>query len=286
MQHRKGFTLIELLVVIAIIAILAAILFPVFAQAREAARTSSCLSNVKQLSLGALMYVQDYDESFWAWNWNFFCNGANNGAPRDSSAFWAPAIYPYVKNTGIYRCPDDILQWDDAWANCSDDRGRRDVFGPFNPSTGAGCNFWDGCNPNYVSYGVSELLDSDNYGHRLAAIQTPANFMMLADGASQLIDVWNANWVLQNGSWVDPGGWAHPDWIAIRSAAASQREGCCIMWDCCHNAQYYINTYGQAKMEQSARHHGGSNVSFVDGHAKYYRWQNLTWLNLTTGGQQ
>ncbi|MGC8669009.1 MAG: prepilin-type N-terminal cleavage/methylation domain-containing protein [Chthonomonadales bacterium] len=281
MRKHKGFTLIELLVVIAIIAILAAILFPVFAQARAAARTSSCLSNVKQLTLGALMYVQDYDEVFWAWNWGYYCNGANQGLPRDSSAFWAPAIYPYVKNTGIYRCPEDILQWDDAWANCSDDGGRHDIFGPFNPNTGVGCNFWDGCNPNYVSYGVAENLMAGYWGGgwhvaKLAAIPTPANRMMFGDNASQLADVWETNW---------PSSWAKPDWIAIRSAAASQREGCCIMWDCCHNAQYYINTYGQAKMEQSARHHGGSNVSFVDGHAKFYRWQNLTWLNLTTGGQ-
>jgi prepilin-type N-terminal cleavage/methylation domain-containing protein len=61
-MKRRGFTLIELLVVIAIIAILAAILFPVFARAREKARQTSCLSNVKQLSLGMLMYTQDYDE--------------------------------------------------------------------------------------------------------------------------------------------------------------------------------------------------------------------------------
>ena len=63
-HRRKGFTLIELLVVIAIIAILAAILFPVFAKAREKARTSSCASNLKQLGLAAMMYVQDYDEKF------------------------------------------------------------------------------------------------------------------------------------------------------------------------------------------------------------------------------
>jgi prepilin-type N-terminal cleavage/methylation domain-containing protein len=80
-MRRRGFTLIELLVVIAIIAILAAILFPVFAQAREAARASSCLSNVKQLSLGMMMYVQDYDERFPNWNWTFNCYGGNNGLP-------------------------------------------------------------------------------------------------------------------------------------------------------------------------------------------------------------
>lgn len=88
-KHRLAFTLIELLVVIAIISILAAILFPVFATAREKARQISCTSNTKQLGLAALMYVEDYDEHF--------PNG--NG--------WAPQLYSYVKSTGVYKCPDD-----------------------------------------------------------------------------------------------------------------------------------------------------------------------------------
>src|SRR5262245_564525 len=88
-----GFTLIELLVVIAIIAILAAILFPVFAQAREKARTTTCLSNGKQMGLGLTMYAQDYDERFpRVWTANF--GPVNNGA-RD----WKDDIQPYIKNT-------------------------------------------------------------------------------------------------------------------------------------------------------------------------------------------
>jgi prepilin-type N-terminal cleavage/methylation domain-containing protein/prepilin-type processing-associated H-X9-DG protein len=93
MQNRKSgaFTLIELLVVIAIIAILAAILFPVFAQAREKARQISCLSNVKQAGLAFNMYLQDYDEVT-----------PSLGASRD----WWGLIYPYTKNTGVFLCPD------------------------------------------------------------------------------------------------------------------------------------------------------------------------------------
>jgi prepilin-type N-terminal cleavage/methylation domain-containing protein/prepilin-type processing-associated H-X9-DG protein len=85
-----GFTLIELLVVIAIIAILAAILFPVFAQAREKARQISCLSNVKQISLAYTMYVQDYDET----------------SPQMSGNDYTTLLYPYVKSAALFLCPD------------------------------------------------------------------------------------------------------------------------------------------------------------------------------------
>lgn len=96
---NRGFTLIELLVVIAIIAILAAILFPVFAQAREKARAISCLSNMKQLGLGFAQYSQDFDEKN--------PNGVNvyNG----NGGGWAGEIYPYVKNDRVYLCPDDAV---------------------------------------------------------------------------------------------------------------------------------------------------------------------------------
>jgi prepilin-type N-terminal cleavage/methylation domain-containing protein len=110
MQQRRGFTLIELLVVIAIIAILAAILFPVFAQAREKARQTTCTSNLKQIGTAFMMYVQDYDETYAPWT----------GACADPSLRWAlrymyPGLVdPYIKNganvqTGelkdVWACP-------------------------------------------------------------------------------------------------------------------------------------------------------------------------------------
>src|SRR6195256_2934245 len=103
-RFRRGFTLIELLVVIAIIAILAAILFPVFAQARAKARQASCTSNVKQMSLGVMMYIQDYDETFPFWNWGD-SYGSGTLHPNHFESFWANAIYPYVKNGQVYTCP-------------------------------------------------------------------------------------------------------------------------------------------------------------------------------------
>ncbi len=96
---RSGFTLIELLVVIAIIALLAAILFPVFARARENARKSSCANNLKQIGLGLLQYTQDYDETTPpAWT-------AVGGAGYPGSWRWMDCIYPYVKSTQLYTCP-------------------------------------------------------------------------------------------------------------------------------------------------------------------------------------
>jgi len=117
-QHkRSGFTLIELLVVIAIIAILAAILFPVFARAREQARKTSCLSNLKQLGLGFLMYAQDYDEKLpgvrfgdgvgQSWPWAVWQGSV------DWNGVFTHAVMPYLKNRGILQCPSgtEVDRW-------------------------------------------------------------------------------------------------------------------------------------------------------------------------------
>src|SRR2546423_851760 len=118
-MHRRGFTLIELLVVITIIAILAAILFPVFAQARESARQSSCLSNTKQLGLGIMQYVQDYDEKFPLWIWCDSVGGANPvvsgpGTPdtpwgpwKNNHTGWDKTTQPYIKNVQVFKCPSN-----------------------------------------------------------------------------------------------------------------------------------------------------------------------------------
>ena len=123
---KRGFTLIELLVVIAIIAILAAILFPVFAKAREKARQTSCLSNLKQIGLGILQYTQDYDEKFPVYMVGqgagtgayvlapagnpgsiYTVSDGGSGAMPNCGLYlsWMDVIYPYVKNVQIFRCP-------------------------------------------------------------------------------------------------------------------------------------------------------------------------------------
>lgn len=97
-MRRKGFTLIELLVVIAIIAILAAILFPVFAQAREKARQTQCVSNMRQATTAARMYMEDFDQQSMYWLWY---NRNNTGVWIS----WMEMLNPYVKNNDVFLCP-------------------------------------------------------------------------------------------------------------------------------------------------------------------------------------
>ena len=147
-MKKHGFTLIELLVVIAIIAILAAILFPVFARAREKARQTSCLSNIKELTLGALMYVQDYDECLFGHIQSDYAGGV----PPSPFLNWAQQIYPYVKNEQIYLCPSYRSA---TWSSF-----------PRDSSFGYGMNYW-------LTYYYNSL--------DMAMIQKPASTIWFTD---------------------------------------------------------------------------------------------------------
>ncbi|MEN6549308.1 MAG: DUF1559 domain-containing protein [Armatimonadia bacterium] len=117
-NRRKGFTLIELLVVIAIIAILAAILFPVFAKAREKARQTSCLNNLKQIGTAFIQYAQDYDERMPLWGLNITQTDATmpgtlfitayNGSTTGYLTSWMDITYPYIKNRQVFVCPSAV----------------------------------------------------------------------------------------------------------------------------------------------------------------------------------
>lgn len=144
-MRKKAFTLIELLVVIAIIAILAAILFPVFAKAREKARQASCSANLKQVGVSWMMYYQDYDERILP--------------PCDNSTCWyyRNPLQPYVKNTQLFQCPSHPVEPQGQWA----------AFPPFDP-------YW------YGSYGYNCKVDW-SASSAVARMQAPAQLAVFLD---------------------------------------------------------------------------------------------------------
>lgn len=188
MGRRRAFTLIELLVVIAIIAILAAILFPVFAKARAAARKTSCLSNLKQIGLGSLMYVQDYDEKFHP---QYAIVPKGGAAPpfyyyQDGSNWYlAPHNFPqpYIKNQNVFRCPDDQVPW--YYPGIGNDLGTSYGFN----SQFQGNNNFDGLG-GQRGQAVPSYLD----GSAMAVIQQPAQKVMWIDSDVGWASDWGATW--------------------------------------------------------------------------------------------
>jgi prepilin-type processing-associated H-X9-DG protein/prepilin-type N-terminal cleavage/methylation domain-containing protein len=238
-QRRSGslrwslaFTLIELLVVIAIIAILAAILFPVFAQAREKARQISCLSNTKQMGLAILQYNQDFDETY-PISYYAFAPGRFSASLTPVS--WPRIIQPYVKNTRIFQCPSEQSTVGNVPGTGDDAASRYPVSYSFN-------YFLTG---NFSPTGIP--------GSNLAKVQKPAQTVMIVDGASQpQLNVNPANWPQKKNAAAVAGA---PD-TANRTAWLLVHAG----------TQPVVNfaDYGAPL----ARHGGRLNVLWADGHAK------------------
>jgi prepilin-type N-terminal cleavage/methylation domain-containing protein/prepilin-type processing-associated H-X9-DG protein len=168
---RRGFTLIELLVVIAIIAILAAILFPVFARARENARRASCQSNLKQIGLGLLQYSQDYDERM--------VYGRQELASTPVRTTWYHQVQPYIKSYQLFKCSSDSR-------------------------TSSGNSYWQaGLTPQA---GSSYVYNAQMDGQSLAAVTNPVATMAAADGATQVATGTPATdplkWTIKNNAWM------------------------------------------------------------------------------------
>ena len=249
---KKGFTLIELLVVIAIIAILAAILFPVFAQAREKARQTSCLSNCKQIGTAVQLYVDDWDDTYPMGFFDLINGGtaedyihtaartstyagypvskfytANLGGYGCESAnywyTWADAIFPYVKNLNMYMCPS----------------GHKDMLG-------YGYNVW-------LSGGIQGMTQKGRE-HWGASMQTTS--------VSQIKNSAETVFILD----------------------APQRYNS-TYYTMVSGSPYMINGWGAdytSNFSPSARHLEGINYTFCDGHAKYYKKAQGPGLNGNT----
>jgi prepilin-type N-terminal cleavage/methylation domain-containing protein/prepilin-type processing-associated H-X9-DG protein len=248
-MRRRGFTLIELLVVIAIIAILAAILFPVFAQAREKARQTSCLSNTKQIGTAVQMYIQDYDETF-PFSDNFGVKIA--GSPvQGGYQYWGDAIFPYTKNGGESTHPTY--------------KGGTLHYGPVQrcPSV---ANWWTGYAYNiqlgyYPTGQLGQTSTASIYtGVTLGSVNRPADLIVIMDNQPQY------SW-LRNVLGRDD---AASQIIDYRWFPTSDVTTCMTNY----NWPESEKLFGPSKVGTiipSGRHNGGINTVYADGHSKWIR---------------
>ena len=268
-MKKRGFTLIELLVVIAIIAILAAILFPVFQKVRENARRTNCVSNLKQIGLGVLQYNQDYDERFPMVD---FISPSVGGEFR-----WYNAVGPYIKNGstygngyyngagGIWTCPDlPVPQPGNYGANW--------LLMPSGVGVGANCNS-SGCN-GWVP-------------PTLAALQAPSDTVMVAEkgmnvgNTSELqFQPWEGMWTAQGGG-TAANNYAYSDHVDLNGTTGD----CDLTPD--------MTTYGAGPQwntcDMMPRYRHQSNTSdflFADGHVKSIQRGGINWYkNIYVQGQ-
>jgi prepilin-type N-terminal cleavage/methylation domain-containing protein/prepilin-type processing-associated H-X9-DG protein len=257
-RNTRGFTLIELLVVIAIIAILAAILFPVFAQARERARAVSCLSNSKQIGTGLMMYVQDYDETMPA---SFAINPPINGGQRGEIPFDSQ-LMPYIKNDQLFGCPSDAATrgaavlgnlWDGKYAGRVTKRSYGYVGATYTQERANS----GGSQPD-PNTGMSQWQN----GNALAAIDAPAETIAITE-----------SWATENGGsdsnmggpwgsmFTDCDAWKLAGRKVPAQGPIDQHAPCSGAW-----------TSNRLPMKG---HFDSGNYMFADGHAKQLRWAQV-----------
>ncbi len=244
---KSGFTLIELLVVIAIIAILAAILFPVFAQAREKARAITCISNEKQIGLATMQYTQDNDETMpynGAWTPN--AGGGTCGVAMG----WAGLIYPYTKSTAVFLCPDDSQSQDIVSYASNAFLGQVDQ-----PGQGPSCT------------------NGAPTGKSLSAFAAPSTTVMYCEVVNSYLAPGAISWyqwtpadIVQGDDITSPSTTGYRTWGMSSYGAGAP-------WGGIQLATGYM--YGQTVANTNnavvaGRHSGGSNFVLCDGHAKWF----------------
>jgi len=253
-RFLRGFTLIELLVVIAIIAILAAILFPVFAQAREKARQTSCLSNTKQLAQAVAMFAQDHNEQLP----KAFFNDQPTNAPEDHAAWglpwdtgWDGAIFSYVKSADVFHCPSD------------------NVTPYYTLGAGHGTPS-DIKMPTSYRYNVSNQEDDAYTALPVAHLDSPSQAIVIAESVP---------------------GFANANYNALSTWDNEMRNFVCynytsnVAFDrhsriAGRNANSWSNTTPPYEnIPAGIRDHAMSNYVFADGHAKALPW-STTWTRI------
>lgn len=303
-RTRAGFTLIELLVVIAVIGILAAMVFPVFARARESARKAVCLSNVRSIALAVQLYLADYDDVLpptehdpnalayfdtapGGGEWNSalmdHCSRARQANPY---LRWAVIFDPYVRNRDVWRCPSARLSAGARWIIPDPDwldycRRTEGMWGQqtweFGPCYLGYPRGWGGVITDSIAQGtlavpgfgsparegafVQSICTIWHPGLKLSCVRDPSHFVICADGGAQTDD---SSYAMI----------AYPDLCHLECAACFPADWQACPWTrACGPTKAFLT---DADLRQRfARHLGGSNLGFLDGHARWYPAEHI-----------
>jgi prepilin-type N-terminal cleavage/methylation domain-containing protein/prepilin-type processing-associated H-X9-DG protein len=283
--RRRGFTLIELLVVIAIIGILAAMLFPVFARARESARKIQCLSNVKNIALGVQMYLTDYDRFPPKEHRQEVIDGMGCSTyPTLANPYlrWPVLLDEYVKNKDVYRCPSAKQVYKVMWVL----PGLKDWYAEYQEGWICACQTifpsgWGGAITDSRAINTDcPISAADDPGSVELDIQ-PSETVNYEKSTSEINDVAKYIVVAERGI---QGNWSTVEQIAYPELCrvTYQRKGCSTCGNCddgwaidergCTIAKSDIDRFWSdaSWRSQYTRHLGGNNLGFADGHAKWW----------------